>query len=104
MRESRVAARIASRYASPWTIPLDPFSLLIGEVLHNLRSSFDHLAYALAAKHTQPLTEEIVRHSEFPIYGDKYSEGIVAVEKRHAAVLKKKIGGIAPQAQIATVP
>src|SRR5438067_1095092 len=36
--------------------PTDPFGLLIGDTLHNLRSALDTLAFALAAAHTKPLT------------------------------------------------
>jgi hypothetical protein len=51
--------------------PADPFSLLIGECLHNLRSGLDNLAYALARAHTNPLADDLAESSEFPIFGDE---------------------------------
>ena len=35
-------------------VPQEPFSLLIGDCLQNLRSSLDHLAYELASSHAVP--------------------------------------------------
>jgi hypothetical protein len=51
--------------------PLPPeWSLLIGESLHSMRASLDHLAYGLAAlEQGRPLTEDEGRKTEFPIYG-----------------------------------
>jgi hypothetical protein len=55
--------------------PRDPVSLLIGDVLHNLRSALDLLAFALASAYTKPLPEEFAERSEFPIFGDEDREG-----------------------------
>jgi hypothetical protein len=55
--------------------PVDPFGLLIGDALHNLRSALDALAYALALAFTNPLPKEIANSSEFPIFGDEDWEG-----------------------------
>jgi hypothetical protein len=55
--------------------PRDPISVLIGDVLHNMRSALDHLAYALADAYTNPLTEDISSRSEFPIFGDEDRKG-----------------------------
>lgn len=55
--------------------PNDTLGVLIGDVLHNLRSALDNFAYALAAAYTKPMTREIVHSSEFPIFGDKDRSG-----------------------------
>lgn len=80
-------------------VPSDPFGVLIGDVLHNLRGSLDHLAYALAAQHTKVMTEDIAKRSEFPIIGDERNEGIAAVEQRYGNDFARKVKGIAPHAQ-----
>ena len=71
-------------------VPVVPFSLLIGDVLHNLRSALDHLAYALAEKHHagRSLPDAIARESEFPIY--RYD---------NPTAFTKKTRGIHPEAQ-----
>jgi len=70
-------------------VPVDPFAVLIGDVLHNLRGTLDHLAYALAEKHTgRPLPDDIAKDSEFPVFGHKDLKAI-----------RKKIRGIDPTAQ-----
>ena len=56
--------------------PSDPISLLVGDALHNLRSSLDLLAFALASAHTKPLPKELADRSEFPIFGDENRKGI----------------------------
>lgn len=53
--------------------PADPFGLLIGDCLHNLRSALDLLAYALAGP--KPLPQDIAEASEFPIFGDESRSG-----------------------------
>lgn len=58
-------------------IPVDPFALLVGDILHNLRGCLDHLVYALALKHTNPLPDEFTKGSQFPIFGDKTSKGLL---------------------------
>ena len=46
------------------------WSLLLGETLHSMRSSLDHLVYGLAAlEQGRPLTEDEARKTEFPIFG-----------------------------------
>jgi hypothetical protein len=59
--------------------PADPFSLLIGDSLHNLRSALDALAYALASAFTKPLPKEITNSSEFPVFGDEDGKGTSGV-------------------------
>jgi hypothetical protein len=53
----------------------DPFSVLIGDCLHNMRSSLDALAYELATKYTKPLPQIVAENSEFPIFGDVNRRG-----------------------------
>jgi hypothetical protein len=45
--------------------------LIIGDALHALRSSLDHLAHDLSAAFTDPLPPEASQGSEFPIFGTK---------------------------------
>ncbi len=48
------------------------WSLLIGEALHSLRSSLDHLVYAMATlEQGRPLTDDESRRTEFPVYGSQ---------------------------------
>lgn len=81
-------------------IPFDPFAVLISDVLHNLRSGLDHIAYTLAANFTIPLPQEIAEQSEFPIFGDvdrKGQSGAGARLFRDSGL--RKIRGVAPAAQ-----
>jgi hypothetical protein len=84
-------------------VPLDPISLLIGDVLHNLSGALDHLAYALAEANpanAKPLAKEIAEHSEFPIIGDINSKRIAGAGQRMFDEAKrKKLRGITPEAQ-----
>jgi hypothetical protein len=59
--------------------PVDPWSLLIGDSLHNLRSALDALAFALAGAYTKPLPDDIAESSEFPIFGDEDRQGNTGV-------------------------
>ena len=46
------------------------WSLLLGEALHSMRSSLDHLVYGLAIlEQGRALTEDEARKTEFPIFG-----------------------------------
>jgi len=54
-----LCAQVIYRHA-----PSDLLLMLIGDVLHNLRSALDHLAWSLAGPHANRLTE-------FPIFLDK---------------------------------
>src|SRR5437588_11644673 len=60
-------------------VPPDPFSLLIGDCLHNLRSGLDVLAFSLALAYTTPLPDDLVESSEFPIFGDEDRRGRTGV-------------------------
>lgn len=57
-------------------IPIAPCSLVIGDVVQNLRSGLDHLVYELAATHTDPITKKDARNSQFPIIGDESAKGV----------------------------
>jgi len=81
--------------------PTNPISLLIGDALHNMRSSLDALAYALASAFTQPLTEEIANSSEFPIVGDENRKGATGVGPTLFRGGLSKIRGWDPRAQAA---
>ena len=95
-------------------VEVDPlpaeFSLRVGEVLQGLRSGLDHLAYALATAHTQPLPDEWAELSEFPIFGDESKAGTPGTGSARFHQASKggvpvpasglaKIQGIAPAAQ-----
>jgi hypothetical protein len=67
-----IVTALASASEQP---PRDPISVLVGDALHNLRSALDTLAYALARAYTEPLTQEIIEASEFPIFGDESRKG-----------------------------
>jgi hypothetical protein len=83
------------------TPPIE-FSLAMGDILHNLRGTLDHLVYAMAeaAVHPQPLSQDIAKKSEFPIIGDTNTHGIPgAGKKMFADARHTKLRGISPQAQ-----
>jgi hypothetical protein len=81
--------------------PTDPLSVLIGDALHNLRSSLDILAYALASAYTKPLTEQTAQDSEFPIFGDEDRKGNAGVGAALFGNASRKIAGWHPSAQAA---
>jgi hypothetical protein len=65
LRESRLGCRlILESFASP--PPIDDWGLLLGECIHNLRSSLDSLAFALARLHRDP--PERPSKIAFPIF------------------------------------
>lgn len=68
----------------------DPLAVVIGDAIHNLRSTLDHLMYLLASTHVKPFTGEIAKLSEFPIFGDELGKGDILAEKR----LEKKFAPI----------
>jgi hypothetical protein len=43
------------------------FAVLVGDVIRNLRSSLDQVAYQLAVQHSGPLTEDAERMTKLPI-------------------------------------
>jgi hypothetical protein len=82
--------------------PRDPLSLLIGEVLHNLRSALDTLAYSLAVAYTKPLPEKAAQGSEFLIVGDVDGQGHAGVGSGlFQNARQRRIGAWHPDAQTA---
>jgi len=61
-----------TRYIVYWKpieeLPAAELGLLVGDFLHSLRSSLDHLAYELAAAYTVPLPPRAAEASEFPVF------------------------------------
>ena len=49
-------------------IPQYPFSLIVGDLIHNLRSSLDHLVHALSIR--GGASQEVAHRTEFPIFKD----------------------------------
>lgn len=81
-------------------VPFDPFALLIGDILQNLRSGLDHLAYRLTSRYTIPLPPEIAEESEFPIFGDVDRKGTAGAGSRLFGINGlRKIRGTDPSAQ-----
>ena len=50
--------------------PLDRWSLIAGDCIHNLRSALDHAAYALAIRDSGQSPPPAYRSIQFPIVGD----------------------------------
>lgn len=61
--------------ASADPIPAEPFAVVLGDAIQNMRNTLDHIAYQLAAKYTNPLPEEMARDSQFPVVGDVSKKG-----------------------------
>jgi hypothetical protein len=64
----RDADRLADRYI--WNMtdsPPDHVALLVGDALHNLRSSLDHLVWALSEQSGQTIANQVARQISFPI-------------------------------------
>lgn len=81
-------------------VPGDPFSLLISDVVQNVRSALDHLAFLLAGTFTSPLPEDLARDSQFPIVGNENSKGGPAEGRQiFSTNVKRWLGGIDPRAQ-----
>jgi hypothetical protein len=55
--------------------PRDPFSLLTGDCLQNLRTALDHLAFELNTGPTSVSVKDIAKRSEFPIFGNEDGKG-----------------------------
>lgn len=82
------------QYAIVEAIPIDPFALLVGDIVNNLRGTLDHVAYTLAVNHQAnlgiPLTDKIKNESQFPIFGDASD---------YAAKVKRYLAGVDPAAE-----
>ena len=58
--------------------------IILGDVVHNLRSALDHLAFQLALVHTPMMTPKEETRIEFPIYKDSTlfnTEGLRKIDK-----------------------
>jgi hypothetical protein len=69
-------------YAEGLAPPPDDLSNIIGDCLQAMRNGLDHIAYALAVAHTNPLPDEFAESSEFPIIGDKDRKGRLGTGER----------------------
>lgn len=79
-------------YADP--LPADPFSMLVGDFLYNIRAGLDYLAFELAEAHSGKLSKKVAEDSEFPIFGDKDGKGAARFNK----AAKKKLAAVDPAA------
>jgi hypothetical protein len=82
-------------------LPID-LPVMMGDVLHNMRCTLDHLVYEMAAAafSPEPLSQDIAETSEFPIVGDINSHGVSGSGQRmFDAAITTKLRGIPPEAQ-----
>jgi hypothetical protein len=79
----------------------EPFSLLIGDTVQNLRNSLDHLVFSLAIAHSHNLSEEETRNSQFPIIGGESANGTPGAgpEKFRHNAIPSMIKKVSPQAK-----
>jgi hypothetical protein len=82
-------------------VPNEPFSLVIGDIVQNLRGALDHLAYSLAVKNSGLLSEKEARRNQFPIIGDESENGGLGAgpQKWRDNALPQMIQKLSPQAQ-----
>jgi hypothetical protein len=81
--------------------PADPFSLIIGDCIQNMRAALDQLAFSLASAYTVPLPDDWARKSQFPIFGDEDRQGRSGVgPAMFSNNGTAKIRGIDPAAQV----
>ena len=76
--------------------PPDNWSVVIGEIIHDLRSCLDHIVYQLALRHSR----QAMSGSEFPIFTDAkvfYENDGRGIPTRQSGM--HKIRGVAPLAQ-----
>jgi hypothetical protein len=82
--------RLYEVYVEPVGRPTDDISVTVGDVLYNLRSTLDHLAFALAEKHSGALNAGEARQVQFPI---------LHKEENICHEYARRIGKIAPAAR-----
>lgn len=70
LREGRLGYRLILNDFSV-SVPVDEWGIAIGELIHNIRSALDNLAFALARLNKDP--PENARSISFPIFEDKSS-------------------------------
>ncbi len=80
-------------------IPSEPFALIVGDVIQNLRNCLEHLAFELASAYTKPLPDQMASQSQFPVVGDVNSKGIPGQGSVMFQSQRKCIQGIDPAAQ-----
>ena len=80
-------------------IPLRPYSLIIGDIVNNLRSSLDYIAYELAIAHSKVLTKKQARSCQFPIVGDEDRNGVGGAGAKNWKTNSSTIQCIDPNAQ-----
>lgn len=68
LRENRLGFRLIIEEFDK-SAPLENFGVLVGECIHNLRSSLDNLAFALARLHCDPPVKP--KDISFPIFEDE---------------------------------
>ena len=56
-------------------IPIAPLSLVIGDIIQNIRSSLDHAVYHLGKKYNHPDFTNKAHRSQFPIFGNMNNSG-----------------------------
>lgn len=81
--------------------PVD-LPVIMGDVLHNLRGTLDHLVYEIAATtfSPKPLSQDVAKNSEFPIVGDINSKQVAGSGQAMFDTVKMtKLAGIPPKAQ-----
>jgi len=76
--------------ATAESIPNEQLTPLIGDVIQNLRSTLDHLVFALSVRHSGPLTQDQAKVVKFPIHWDDGRQPPVGERFRntHASSLK----------------
>lgn len=79
-------------------VPADPFALLVGDVVQNLRNCLDHLAFHLAAKFSKPLSKKLAEESQFPIVGDEDRRGNRGCGRASFKGQARRIAGMDPKA------
>jgi hypothetical protein len=77
----------------------DSFGLLLGDCLHNLRSTLDTLAYALMLAGPKGVTEKMKSSSEFPVFGDEDPAGKTGEGARMFSDASRKYVNWKPGAQ-----
>jgi hypothetical protein len=81
-------------------VPQEQCSLLIGDVVQNLRNALDHLAYSLAVVHSGAFSYEDARDRQFPIIGDRSAKGAAGMgPQMFKSAAPKLIKKISAQAQ-----
>ncbi len=92
--ESESICRVV-RVASIWQLPPDRWSVIVGEIIHDLRAALDNLVCALAYEYSKSPCE----HTSFPIFGDANAYASARNAKRRDGTILDPIAGVHPDAQ-----